>query len=123
MRIAMDFRAGQKQRHRPSATTTLDANLNLKPYIIKSLWTGAALLVVMLVAACLAVLLSAVGDGVGAKGALGVALVVLACSMLNFVCLVVLIALSTVNSTGSSTDASEDTDPVSSDLTGRDEEV
>jgi len=62
-------------------------------YICGSLWFGAALLAVLVVSGLLWAVLDAVGDRIGAAGARGVTLVSLICSVLNFVLLVVLLAV------------------------------
>lgn len=68
-------------------------------YIVGSLWSGALLFVVLVVAGILWALLAAAGDPTGAAGAKGVALVAVVCGVLNFVVLVVLLALAQVSDT------------------------
>ena len=58
-----------------------------------SLWTGGALLVVLVVSVLLWSGLGAVGDESGASGAKGVALVTLVCWILNSITLVVLLTI------------------------------
>lgn len=67
--------------------------MNWQPLILQLLRTGAGLLVVLAVAAVLWVLLAAVGDHAGASGARTVALVAAVCWALDFVALVVVLAL------------------------------
>ena len=76
-----------------SAIDKVTQTVKYRPYILWSLRTGAALLVVLFVAGTLSVLLAAMGDGGGAEGVKGVALVALVCWILDFVMLVVLMAL------------------------------
>ena len=64
-----------------------------KPLIARCLWTGALLTVPLLVAVFLWWGLGARGDVAGAAGAKGVAFVVAVCWGLNFVTLVVLLAV------------------------------
>lgn len=61
--------------------------------ISRSLWAGAILTVLMIVAGALWGILHAVRDGAGAGGAKGVFLVIAVCWILNLVTLVVLTAI------------------------------
>lgn len=65
----------------------------LKSCIAASLWAGALLLLVLVVSAALWGILSAVDDQGAVDGVKGVALVALACWLLNFIGLVVLTAV------------------------------
>lgn len=61
--------------------------------IRKCLWAGGALLVVIVTALVLWATLTRLGDRAGGQGAKGVALVAMVCWGLDFVTLVVLLAL------------------------------
>ncbi len=61
--------------------------------ISKSLWSGAILTVLMIVAGALWGILHAVRDGAGAAGTKGVFLVIAVCWILNLVTLIVLTAI------------------------------
>jgi hypothetical protein len=65
----------------------------LRKLIAGALWIGALLLVVLAVAGALLGILTAVGDRAAAEGVKGVALVALACFVLDALALVVLTAL------------------------------
>ena len=70
--------------------------MNCRACIMPLLRTGAGLLVVLVVAAVLWALLAAVGDHTGAAGARGVTLAAAICWALDFVALVVVLALNEV---------------------------
>ena len=67
--------------------------MKLKPLIARCLWTGVLLTVPLLVSFFLWWGLGARGDVTGAAGAKGVAFVIAVCWVLNFVALVVLLAV------------------------------
>lgn len=67
--------------------------MNVRLYIRGALWTGAFLLVALLVSASLWLVLAAAGDQAGSQGAKGVAFVAVICAVLDLVALVVLLAL------------------------------
>lgn len=67
--------------------------VKLRSYIAGSLWIGGLLLTILVVSAVLWGVLSIAGDGGGAQGARAVFLVALGCWLLDFVALVVLLAL------------------------------
>ena len=66
--------------------------VNLRPWIARALWSGAASLGVGLIAGLLSLVLNAAGDGSGAAGVRGVLLVSLSVCGLAVVALVVLLA-------------------------------
>lgn len=70
--------------------------MNIRRYIAGSLWAGAIVTLVLLVAAALWGLLTAAGDHAGGQGAKGVTLVALTFWVLNFIALVVLVALAQI---------------------------
>jgi len=72
--------------------------VKLRAWILRSLGTGAILLVVLIVSGSLWGVLSALGDDAGAEVMQGVALVALVCWILNFVTLVVLLAVALLSS-------------------------
>lgn len=72
--------------------------MKYRPYIVKSLWAAGLLLIVLVAAGGVWGLLAVVGDESGAAGAKAIALVTLACSILNFIVLVVLLALTQLTS-------------------------
>lgn len=72
--------------------------MKLRAWILRSLGTGAILLVVLIVSGSLWGVLSALGDDAGAEVMQGVALVALVCWILNFVTLVVLLAVALLSS-------------------------
>jgi hypothetical protein len=67
--------------------------MKLQPYLRGSLWAGAFLIVILLVAGALWLALAAAGDAAGSQGAKGVTLVALVCLALDHLVLVVLLAL------------------------------
>ena len=67
--------------------------MNFRVYIARLLWTGAGLLIVICVAALCALWLRGLGDRAGAGGACGVAVVAGACWVLDFIALVLLLAV------------------------------
>lgn len=67
--------------------------MNVRPYLRGSLWAGALLLVVLLVAALLWFSLAALGDQPGSQGAKGVTLVAAVCLVLDLIGMVVLLAV------------------------------
>lgn len=80
--------------------TVLDPT-RLRGVIIAALWSGAALLLVFAVAGVLWAILRLAGDAQGAAGAKGVTLVAAALWCLDFVVLVVLLALAEIVRGGS----------------------
>lgn len=72
--------------------------MKLRAWILRSLGTGAILLVVLIVSGSLWGVLSALGDDSGAEVMQGVSLVALVCWILNFVTLVVLLAVALLSS-------------------------
>ena len=66
--------------------------MNLRPWIARALWSGAASLGIGLVAGLLSLVLKVAGDGSGAAAVRGVMLVAISVSGLAVVALVVLLA-------------------------------
>ncbi|MEK6259562.1 MAG: hypothetical protein AABP62_13170 [Planctomycetota bacterium] len=66
--------------------------MNLRPWIARALWSGAASLGIGLVAGLLSLVLKATGDGSGAAAVRGVMLVAMCVGGLAVVALVVLLA-------------------------------
>ena len=66
--------------------------MNLRPWIARALWSGAASLGIGLVAGLLSLVLRAAGDGSGAAAVRGVMLVSISVSGLAVLALVVLLA-------------------------------
>ena len=85
-----------KGRQASRSRHAIQNDMRLRTYIVGSLWTGAILLIVAAAAGVLWWLLGELGDHAAAKGALGVTLVALVCWQINFVVLVVLVALATL---------------------------
>ena len=69
---------------------------------------GALLLLVLIVSGSLWWLLTAVGDRGAAQGAKGVAIVAGVCWVIDFVALVVILAVASLDSTGKSTEQPEE---------------
>ena len=67
--------------------------MNLRPWIARALWSGAASLGISLVAGLLTLVLTAAGDGSGAAAVRGVMLVSISICGLAVVALVVLLAV------------------------------
>ena len=76
--------------------------MNWRACIIGSLKIGATLLFVLVVSAAVWATLEALGDSDGAASLQGAVLVAAVCFALNFVALVVLLALAQIASTGES---------------------
>jgi hypothetical protein len=68
--------------------------VNLRPWISRALWSGAASLGIGLVAGLLSLVLKAAGDGSGAAAVRGVTLVSISVCGLAIIALVVLLAAS-----------------------------
>ena len=66
--------------------------MNLRPWIARALWSGAASLGISLVAGLLTLVLTAAGDGSGAAAVRGVMLVAITVCGLSALSLVVLLA-------------------------------
>ena len=66
--------------------------MNLRPWIARALWSGAASLGIGLIAGLLSLVLRAAGDGSGAAAVRGVMLVAISVCGLAVVALVVLLA-------------------------------
>jgi hypothetical protein len=67
--------------------------MNVRPYLRGSLWAGALLLVILLVAGLLWLALAVLGDQPGSQGAKGVTLVATFCLVLDLIGMVVLLAV------------------------------
>jgi hypothetical protein len=73
--------------------------MHLKRYLRTGLWAGGFLAVATLVACLLWLVLAEAGDQAGSQGAKGVALVAGVCLVLDFLALVVLLALAEIDRT------------------------
>ena len=72
--------------------------MNRRAFIARTLWSGAILTVLLILSGALWAVLNALGDRAGGQGAKGVFLVAAVCWLLNFVTLVVLLALAQLDS-------------------------
>ncbi|VAX40635.1 hypothetical protein MNBD_PLANCTO02-1406 [hydrothermal vent metagenome] len=72
--------------------------MNIRDGIYHSLWAGGALLVVLLLAFSLWLTLQVMGDMNGAAGAKGVVCLTVGLSVLNFIGLVVMTSIATIQS-------------------------
>ena len=77
---------------RPTCHSQVRLIVNLRPWIARALWSGAASLGIGLVAGLLSLVLKAAGDGSGAAAVRGVMLVAISVGGLAVVALVVLLA-------------------------------
>jgi hypothetical protein len=72
--------------------------VTIRKLIAGSLWTGFFLFLLLVVCGALWGILAAVGDAEIARVARGIAVIALVCGLLNFVAMVVLVALAQVTS-------------------------
>ena len=78
--------------HQPNCRSSVRLTVNLRPWIARALWSGAASLGISLVAGLLTLVLTAAGDGSGAAAVRGVMLVAITVCGLSALSLVVLLA-------------------------------